>query len=499
MPSDRNIEIVFGGPGTGKTTDLVRIVREALKAGLEPDKFAYMAFSRKAANEALTRILDDEYVKELNYTREDFTWVRTIHSTCYKLMGISKKEIMDKKDYVKFSEQTGHILKGNYSADTERCPIDIHTLGDRSYVVYARAKAMCKSLDDVWHHLNYQDLPFEYVTKFSEELDEYKRKVGKIDFTDLLDICDKTLKIKMAIIDEAQDLTKQQWRRTSKITSNASRVVIAGDDDQAIYTWSGATARPLLHMKADIRRVLPISHRLTKNVKSLADSIIHRISEREPKNFSSRPEMGGIHWLSEPNHVDLSSGKWFLIARNRHMLNELEQIARDQNVVYKHNGRWSNESDSVQAVLDYTRLRRGDLLSQTEARRVAEYSGGIITYHAPKQQWDDFKFPFKSDSNSRPDWMAALLIEDREREYIRGLLRRGESLLKEGRVRIDTVHGSKGGEEDNVLLMTDVSRKIYNAMMTAPDDENRCLYVAITRTIKNLYLVKPQSFTYWNV
>ena len=46
---------IFGPPGTGKTTRLLNMVEDALHKGIPPNRIAFLAFTRKAANEAKER------------------------------------------------------------------------------------------------------------------------------------------------------------------------------------------------------------------------------------------------------------------------------------------------------------------------------------------------------------------------------------------------------------------------------------------------------------
>ena len=77
--------------------------------------------------------------------------------------------------------------------------------------------------------------------------------------------------------------------------------------------------------------------------------------------------------------------------------------------------------------------------------------------------------------------------------YIRQLMKRGINIWQKPQIEISTIHGAKGGEADNVVLLLDLSRKAEEALITNPDDEHRVFYVGATRAKKELWLVRSET------
>ena len=57
-------------------------------------------------------------------------------------------------------------------------------------------------------------------------------------------------------------------------------------------------------------------------------------------------------------------------------------------------------------------------------------------------------------------------------------------------------HGEfvKGGEEDNVVLLTDLTTNTNRSYLKQPDDETRLFYVGATRTKENLHIIRPKDY-----
>jgi DNA helicase-2/ATP-dependent DNA helicase PcrA len=70
------------------------------------------------------------------------------------------------------------------------------------------------------------------------------------------------------------------------------------------------------------------------------------------------------------------------------------------------------------------------------------------------------------------------------------------------RVRISTIHGAKGGEADNVLLTTDMSRRCWEGFHGSSCDEaaeRRVWYVGATRARNEINILRPRSRYYFDV
>ena len=82
---------------------------------------------------------------------------------------------------------------------------------------------------------------------------------------------------------------------------------------------------------------------------------------------------------------------------------------------------------------------------------------------------------------------------ERKIRYIKRMRENGEKLNSKPRITSSTIHGVKGGEQDNVVLLTDLSRNTQKNYEQNPDDENRLFYVGATRTKNHLHVIRPKD------
>lgn len=489
-------EILIGPPGTGKTTRLLSEVDAALKGGMDPARIAFFAFTRKAAHEAVERAKTLLDLKET-----DLPWFRTLHSAAFRLLGLSTSDVMQDHHYKELGTAIGCRFERDYDEATERV-FPSGAMGDRCMFLYSRARSRGVSIEQEWREdtqaiVTKPDVSLGFATYFANSLEAYKKEYGLLDFTDFLDEVYTELDLDLLIIDEAQDLTFQQWEFVRRIGKRAKRVIIAGDDDQAIFQWAGADLSTFLRIKGTVN-VLPRSYRLPRPVWQLAGSISRRINYRFDKQFDPRDsETGHINYLDAPDQANLLEGEsWLLLARMGRQANAMRDLCRMQGVVYKHKGIWSNRSPGIRAVVDYEALRRGESIP---AKRL-EHVMNLIRYgempHVRQEyyDWSDVRWPFEGS----PPWFEVLYrLDADEAAYIRMLRRNNESLVHPGRVTISTIHSIKGGEAEHVLITPDLNKRIVKSMHNDPDAEHRVWYVGVSRAKEVLHVVNPSRRHYY--
>ena len=92
------------------------------------------------------------------------------------------------------------------------------------------------------------------------------------------------------------------------------------------------------------------------------------------------------------------------------------------------------------------------------------------------------------------DWFEAFIDCSTDRkEYIRAMRRNGESLKDNPRIQLSTIHSVKGGEEDNVVILPDLTMNTQKSYERNHDDENRLFYVGATRAKEHLHVVRPRD------
>ena len=496
-------EIVLGPPGTGKTTRLLGMVEDELASGTAPDRIGYVSFTKQASNEAISRACE-----KFDLSKRDLRYFRTLHSMCFNVLGLSNSDVFEGKKMAEFGEWIGEPLTATKRMDDTT--LFGFTRGDRAMFMENLARVKQVPLYNLYRDDD-DDMDWIFVERMSKALRQYKKDQHLIDYTDMLERFADTHyvpKLDVLFVDEAQDLSMLQWGVVNRLAKSCHRLVIAGDDDQAIYRWAGAAVEHFVDLGGNVT-VLGKSWRVPKSIQRVASRVIKKVIHRRDKQWSPREDDGVVNRLQSIEELDLSSDDIMILARNAFVLKDAEELLKSEGIIYTIRGQSSVKQDTLDAVKLWEALRAGKTLLADEARTVYQHmSSGIGVQRGYKTlagfspdhpvTIDDLK---QKGGLLRGDiWHDALdRIPQAERVYLLRALRRGESLTARPRVRLSTIHGSKGGEADHVVILTDMARRTYNEMSLTPEDEARVWYVAVTRAREQLSIVAPSSRMYYDL
>jgi DNA helicase II / ATP-dependent DNA helicase PcrA len=487
---------VFGPPGSGKTTFLLNVVEKELADNTLSSQMGYFSFTRKAAGEARDRAI--QKFPSLN-AETDFPWFRTLHSLAYHCLGAGAKDLMSAEDYATFARETGLEVSTSVQGDEYIVQADNAILNE---INIARIRGI-----DLRTHYNRSNMEIEwfYFEFVERAYRKFKAAHMLMDFTDLLERLieqqERLPALEVLIVDEAQDLSRQQWKLVRALAEKADRTFVAGDDDQAVYTWSGADVESFLSCEGEVK-ILEQSYRVPAKVHFLANSIVKRIQNRQEKIWAPRQEQGEINYYRQFEQVDISKGEWLIMASTNYMLNELHNWIKSQGLLFERNGQRSIADSVVTSVIGWERLRKGQSVGYDVLRQIYKHlpassikRGFKSLKHAdPEGLYDMAELKATQGLLTDAIWHEALTkIGEDKRDYLIAVLRRGAKLGAKPPIQLSTIHGAKGGEADNVLLLTDLSPKFAKDYARNADDINRLLYVGVTRTRQSLHIVLPKN------
>lgn len=286
------------------------------------------------------------------------------------------------------------------------------------------------------------------LEEFEKQLEELKNNYGLLDFTDMLIDFNKNIDIDYLFVDESQDLSYWQWKVVDKLMPNCKEVYIVLDDCQAIFDWAGANVDIILNKKEFEDIVLPITYRLPKKIFDFSQEILKDINITRYKDIKlENKKIGNIEVNYSLAEVDfINNQEYLILTRNVFMYNSIIKFCKDNNFQI-----------SIEKVPLYTE-------KQIKAVKDFIESGKEITINIPEEE---ISYIYNS--------------------YIKNNIK----------VNISTIHKAKGSECDNVVLFTQLTKTQYKQLYQEDKlEELKVLYVGVTRSRENLYIIDKGSYKY---
>lgn len=295
-----------------------------------------------------------------------------------------------------------------------------------------------------------------------------------------------------AVVHNCQDITTLQWKVIEKAFAKAEKIIIAGDDKQSIYSYSGARPDFLIQLSRKFPvEHLSISYRIPYSVYKLSVAITNFIGEKTEQKAEPRMENGEGR-IIQLNDIDRLSNffdeecikndpdktAWYILARNNCFLDEPKRVLEENLIPY-----WTAD---------------GFFMGGEIMKRLKDYEGFRLEGYKDPKKKEDFARKFGIESFNQPFTETNLFTEGRKWIYASYIEKYGLEKLEEmckwnPQVLISTIHHVKGGEARNVAVMLDATRRTKGNVFNDIDEELRILYVGVTRTKENLFLIDSKN------
>jgi superfamily I DNA/RNA helicase len=472
-----DVVVYLAAAGAGKTSAIMDEMTGLLKT-YRPDEIAFVTFTRKGVANGVERALQ----ANPQLTADDLIHFKTLHALCFRELGLKHASIIEHSDMDSFNKLLGFNVN-------LREAFEWQSPDDKLLSRYDAIRS--GSTKGVFIHGNYDE---ERYTRLIKAYEIFKAENHLVDFHDcLLKFREenKAVNVKVAFIDEAQDLTLLQWEVCQIAFSSAEKVRIAGDDFQSLFTYTGASPRTLVSLAHRYRTIkLETSYRLPRAVYRFTKGITKLIEDKIDKDFRPAKDIEGfVEEISDRNllmrrirkdMVDngLTPYRWYLLFRNNCFIDETTDLLEQYTIPYH--------------------TARGFCIPEKELVKIKRFYNYRKQGFGSKDAFEEFcKDHNIKDINE--DFPESDLIPSEKRylyfDYVQkfGVEELVEMANKEPFLLLSTTHRVKGGEADFVVTFLDCTRRVAENAMLNMDEELRVLYVACTRAKIGLFLAASRG------
>jgi DNA helicase-2/ATP-dependent DNA helicase PcrA len=490
---------ILAGAGSGKTTTITRrIAYQVATDAFAPGEILAVTFTDKAATEMRTR-LEALGVRGVS--------ARTFHSSALRQLhhlAPGTGEILSSKAL--WLRQLANALPRAYRF---RPVADL-----AGEIEWAKNRRLTPESypDALGRHE--PPIPADLVQRVFRRYEERKRREGRIDFEDVLELLVRLYeqhpeaaesfrsRCRAITVDEYQDVNLLQQTLLDVWLGERDELCVVGDDYQAIYSFTGATPRYLIGFPsrfphAEVVR-LETNYRSTPEVLDLANRLVSRLGG-VPKELRSAsaggPEPALQQAFDEPRYVlervvelhaaGVAYEEIAMLYRVNARSEAFEEALADAGIPYQVRGGAFVTRPAARSVL--RRLRRAAAVSAGDAVREAAALEGLLEV-VPDGIGEE-------EATRQADLARLIQLAERfdgtAEEFAADLTARFGAESESRGVHLLTYHRAKGLEWDAVFLPMLVEGELparQSKSAEALAEERRLLYVGITRARRWLQL-----------
>jgi len=307
--------LVIAGAGSGKTRTIVYRLAHLVSQGVDPASILLLTFTRKAAQEMLTRAglllaMGPDGVAGVGggtFHAFAFATLRRYHAAAGYPQGFTVLDQADSEDVLGQVKDKLGVGKGDRSFPR------------RSAMLGLLSKARNKEMDvaDVLSREAFHLLPHaDDISRLGEGYTAFKTEHNLLDYDDLLFSLERMLRDnaeladflrlrhRYIMVDEYQDTNKVQARLTQLLAPASGNVMAVGDDAQSIYAFRGATVDNILdfpHLFPGATLVkLERNYRSTQPILNLTNAILDGAGRKFDKRLYTTREDGPVPEYMRP-------------------------------------------------------------------------------------------------------------------------------------------------------------------------------------------------------
>lgn len=536
----------IGGAGTGKTTELLNIIDKLINSGIGCEQIGFVSFTRAARREAAQRAADRFGVSVGELIAEG--WFRTLHSVAYRCLGVKSDQLLtdDTESRRWIAEAVGEEVNApcdSIAEDDNEMLIETKTDAARALRIWSYARNTMQPLADVWQHcveIDGHTPPLSRVKEIIDLYEQRKRLDGRCDFLDLLarfagvrfytDGFTETTpegvvpQLPVWFLDEAQDVSKLSWLTFQRLVSQDScrYVYLSGDPFQNLYHFAGADHRLFMQWKAAKERIAPKSWRCPSEIMEVGERVLSRCSDYFDRKIAAAGHAGQVVRciIQEVMSQVRADESWLILTRCKHQAASLKSALDEYATPWLDmhgSGTW-NAPKRNRMIRTLMKMERGEPIRIVDWAVLMEPDGLKAEYlmHGTKAFWTrqpTFKLESMPDATPR-DWVALGVTEKLAEmirsgawrhkgkeliryadRYYRAAVKYNTDMPEKTKVRVGTIHSSKGAEADNVIVLTSTTQRCIREAESGEgyaDAEHRVWYVAATRAKHRLYLCKTR-------
>ncbi|MBN1982814.1 MAG: ATP-dependent helicase [Chitinivibrionales bacterium] len=295
--------LVVAGAGSGKTRTLAYRVAYLLSQGVEPQRILLLTFTRRAAEEMLSRAAGIiALTGTIPPSAVSQVWGGTFHSVANRLLRIYGGQIGLSAEFTIMDQSDSEDLMNLVRQKEAVAPKDKRfPKKNTCCAIYSRRVNTNDSLETVIRdHFPWCEQWKQELKRLFKAYVEYKQRRHVLDYDDLLlywyhslstaSIAESMEKrFDHILVDEYQDTNVLQAAILQRLRQANTNIMAVGDDCQSIYSFRAASVRNMFdfHRQFPGATMLTLerNYRCVQPVLTSTNTLIAQAKQRFPKNL----------------------------------------------------------------------------------------------------------------------------------------------------------------------------------------------------------------------